>query len=333
MCENQLQNSCIITIMLERGEETMKKIKSFWVVVIMFTCGIGLPAFSHAEDRVITLPSSDGSDKVGVKNSDNVALMTVLSNGKVGIGTSAPQFGRICIEDAAVPLSFKETNIAVDAGGWWRMPLDGGILRFDVNTGTSGNEFGKNYLTPLAMTYKGNVGIGTTNPTQKLDVNGTTRTKILEITGGSDLSERFSIGDPINLKDHIKPDDFEIEPGMIACIDPVNPGKLLVCSKAYDHTVAGIISGAGGVNPGLLMGQKGSGADGEYPVALTGRVYCKVDTTYGSVQPGDLLTTSETPGYAMKVNDYDNARGAIIGKAMSSLDNGKGLVLTLISLQ
>lgn len=179
----------------------------------------------------------------------------------------------------------------------------------------------------------GVVGIGTINPAQKLDVDGTTRTKALEITGGSDLSEQFNIGDPVNLEDCVKPEDFGIEPGMVVSIDPANPGKLLVSSRAYDRTVAGIISGAGGINPGMLMGQKGTGADGEYPVALTGRVYCKVDTTYGSIQPGDLLTTSETPGYAMKVNDYDNARGAIIGKAMSSLDNGKGLVLTLISLQ
>jgi hypothetical protein len=35
----------------------------------------------------------------------------------------------------------------------------------------------------------------------------------------------------------------------------------------------------------------------------------------------------------MKVTDYDKAHGAIIGKAMSSLDQGEGLVLVLVSLQ
>jgi hypothetical protein len=35
----------------------------------------------------------------------------------------------------------------------------------------------------------------------------------------------------------------------------------------------------------------------------------------------------------MKVTDHDRARGAIIGKAMSSLEKGKGMVLVLVSLQ
>ncbi len=81
------------------------------------------------------------------------------------------------------------------------------------------------------------------------------------------------------------------------------------------------------------MGQRGSIADGTYPVALTGRVYCYVDATKNPVMPGDLMTTSGTPGYAMKVTDYTKAQGAILGKAMSPLDSGKGLVLILVTLQ
>jgi hypothetical protein len=87
------------------------------------------------------------------------------------------------------------------------------------------------------------------------------------------------------------------------------------------------------VKPGMLMGQKGSEADGANPVALTGRVYCWADASRGAIEPGDLLTTSDSPGYAMKVADYPKAQGAILGKAMSSLASGKGLVLVLVSLQ
>ena len=35
----------------------------------------------------------------------------------------------------------------------------------------------------------------------------------------------------------------------------------------------------------------------------------------------------------MKVNDYTQAQGAILGKAMSSLKSGQGLILVLVSLQ
>ena len=106
-----------------------------------------------------------------------------------------------------------------------------------------------------------------------------------------------------------------------------------MCDKAYDRGVAGIVSGAGGVKPGMLMGQHGTDADGEVPVALTGRVYCWVDASYGAIEPGDLLTTSDTPGHAMRVDDPSRAHGTILGKAMTELAEGRGLVLVLVALQ
>jgi hypothetical protein len=119
----------------------------------------------------------------------------------------------------------------------------------------------------------------------------------------------------------------------VVSIDSLQPGRLSVSRGAYDRPVAGVISGAGGLNPGMLMGQAGSIADGKHPVALTGRVYAFCDTGNGAIQPGDLLTTSDVPGHAMKVTDHTRAKGAIIGKAMSGLENGRGLVLVLVSLQ
>jgi hypothetical protein len=150
---------------------------------------------------------------------------------------------------------------------------------------------------------------------------GRVTTQLLEITGGSDLSENFDIQSP------------DAQPGMIVSIDPAHPGELAVSARAYDRAVAGVVSGAGGVKPGMLMGQRGSKADGKHPVALTGRVYCFVDASAGAIEPGDLITTSDTPGHGMKVNDHARAQGAIIGKAMTGLVNGKGLVLMLVNLQ
>jgi hypothetical protein len=153
--------------------------------------------------------------------------------------------------------------------------------------------------------------------------NGRVITQVLQITGGSDLSEQFDINAASSA----------LQPGMVVCIDPQHPGQLMPSRSAYDRTVAGVISGAGGINPGMLMGQIGTKADGKHPVALTGRVYVLADASNGAIQPGDLLTTSSTPGHAMKVTSHDKAQGAILGKAMTGLSEGKGVVLTLVTLQ
>ena len=152
--------------------------------------------------------------------------------------------------------------------------------------------------------------------------NGRVVTQVLQITGGSDLSEQFDISSPAELK-----------PGMVVCIDAEHPGQLKASNAAYDRTVAGVISGAGGIQTGMLMGQNGTKADGKHPVALSGRVYVLADASSGPILPGDMLTTSSTPGHAMKVTDHTKAQGAVLGKAMTSLTEGKGMVLTLVTLQ
>lgn len=144
----------------------------------------------------------------------------------------------------------------------------------------------------------------------------------LQIVGGSDLAEPFDIRDATSIR-----------PGMVVSIDPERPGHLRIADTAYDSTVAGIVSGANGVSPGLTMGQPADVEDGSFPVALTGRTYALADAGNGSIAPGDLLTTSEIPGHAMKVIDHTKAQGAIIGKAMTSLKGGRGTVLVLVSLQ
>ncbi len=145
---------------------------------------------------------------------------------------------------------------------------------------------------------------------------------VLHIDGGADLAEPFNTSGRDNIR-----------PGMIMSIDPENPGQLRIADKPHDKTVAGIVSGANGINAGLTLTQKGTAADGSVPVALTGRVYAWVDASYGAIGPGDLLTTSNTPGHAMKVTDHEKGPGTIIGKAMTSMDEGKGLVLVLVTLQ
>ena len=73
--------------------------------------------------------------------------------------------------------------------------------------------------------------------------------------------------------------------------------------------------------------------EGGQNVALSGRVYVLADASFGVIKPGDLLTTSDTPAHAMKATNHSRSQGAILGKAMSSLKEGRGLVLVLVTLQ
>lgn len=143
----------------------------------------------------------------------------------------------------------------------------------------------------------------------------------LQLTGGSDVAEPFPISD-----------DDELPPGALVVIDEDNPGRLKLATSPYDARVAGVVSGAGGVKPGITLSQQSLGAGGQN-VAISGRVYCLADAGFGAISPGDLLTTSPTAGHAMVASDRGRAYGTVIGKAMSALDSGTGLVLILVSLQ
>ncbi|HEY3863733.1 MAG TPA: hypothetical protein VGO59_17800 [Verrucomicrobiae bacterium] len=152
--------------------------------------------------------------------------------------------------------------------------------------------------------------------------NGNVTCGTLTITGGSDLAEPFAITEN-------GPQAVE---GTVMIIDEDHPGQLKVSGQAYDSHVAGVLSGANGVHPGIQMQQQGLLAGG-HNVALSGRVYVQADASNGAIHPGDMLTTSSEPGRAMKVTDHVRAQGAILGKAMTSLSEGKGMVLVLVTLQ
>ena len=122
-----------------------------------------------------------------------------------------------------------------------------------------------------------------------------------------------------------------IEPGTVMVIG--RSGALLQSEQAYDKKVAGIVSGAGDFCPAIVLDKQGPGAGQRVAIALVGKVYCKADATYGSIDIGDLLTTSPTLGHAMRAEDPLKAFGAVIGKALQPLRDGTGLIPVLVALQ
>lgn len=121
----------------------------------------------------------------------------------------------------------------------------------------------------------------------------------------------------------------KVEPGTVMVLG--SEGTLSESQQAYDKRVAGVISGAGEYKPGIVLDKRRTQGNRQ-PIALMGKVFCKVDAQFGAIGVGDLLTTSPTPGHAMRTIDPLKAFGAVIGKALRPLVEGRGLIPILIAL-
>ncbi len=250
------------------------------------------------------------------------SFLKVANNGNVGIGSAAP-VGKLEVvaQDALRLVGYQPfLTLLDDNAGYAKSRLQGvgGDVLLETEAFINSADPTKGFL--LVKSGTGNVGIGTATPQNTLDVNGTTRTHSIIITGGADVAEPFKMG------------AADLPKGAVVVIDREHPGELKLSSREYDPAVAGIISGANGINPGIALHQEGA-LDGGQNVALSGRVYVLADAANGAIEPGDLLTTSATPGHAMKVANHLKGQGAILGKAMTGLNSGKGMVLVLVTLQ
>src|SRR5208337_624309 len=204
---------------------------------------------------------------------------------KVGIGTASPV-----------------VNLHVTSpGGYGALMLgdNGGTNNVHLTHETNGDfgiwngTFGGG--NTLLYIKGGNIGIGTMAPQAKLHVQGD-----IQVTGdiflqNADCAEEFALAGC-----------ERIDPGTVMVLD--EDGALRQSKEAYDKKVAGVISGAGDLKPGLILDKQPESTN-RVPIALMGKANCKVDAQYAAIEVGDLLTTSPTPGHAMKATDPAKAFG------------------------
>jgi hypothetical protein len=254
----------------------------------------------------VTIGSGGQAGTFGVVAADEVVISAISCSGTSSNGVSADSntksgvYGHSAQFDAVVG----ETNSVAHAGVTGRnltTGANGGVGIYGV-----GGHFAGKFDGTLQVNGDAYV-TGTLNVTTDI------------ILAAGDCAEEFDVET-----------SHEVEPGTVMVLD--DSGSLRPSERGYDRKVAGVISGAGEYRPGVILDRRDSSRQ-RVPIALAGKVYCKADAQYAPIEIGDLLTTSPTPGHAMRAVDPLKAFGAVIGKALQRLPEGCGLIPILVALQ
>jgi hypothetical protein len=139
-------------------------------------------------------------------------------------------------------------------------------------------------------------------------------------TGFADVAEWVRVTEPV-------------QPGDVLELDPTQPGSYRMARGLATTLVAGVVS----TEPGFVLGSPTHyllpTTNAHALLALSGIVPVKVTNEGGPIQPGDLLVSSSTPGYAMRWAGDGPCLCALVGKALDvlPLGQGSGLVSVLLT--
>jgi hypothetical protein len=262
--------------------------------------GRGVLGASTGGDAVFGMATANGRGVVGTSDTHT----GVEGNSDSGSGVWATSNTGEAIH------AITDSGVSAAIAGFNNNPNGTGAAIFGQKAGEAGD----------AGFFDGNVHV-TKTLTVDLDavINGSLRARVDVVLGNADCAEDFTVQSAT-----------EAEPGTVMVL--TDAGTLAPATIAYDTRVTGVVSGAGTYRPALILDRIERAAD-RLPIALVGKVWCKADAEVAPISVGDLLTTSATPGHAMRASDRDRAFGAVLGKALGKLAAGHGLIPILVCLQ
>lgn len=253
----------------------------------------------------------------GKDGAPQAKLLALEGESVLGVGQK-DRPGRLTMYNGVqqATINLTTTDARLQLGGW-------GVNGTLSVMGSDGSPL----LELLGRTDEAVIGLGQKNRPGRITLYDGAGNGAVELSGSTgditlfnaDCAEEFDIAEA-----------EEIDAGTVVVLD--DEGRLRAADRPYDGRVAGVVSGAGCYKPALVLDRRDTDAE-RLPVALLGKVYCKVDAGHGPIGPGDLLTTSPTRGHAMKATDPSRGFGAVIGKALTGFREGTGLGQMLVMLR
>jgi hypothetical protein len=267
---------------------------------------------------------------------NDVEKMQLDKDGKLGITASLgvgpftlpTASGRFCVTGSLAEIGFAKRTLTT----WPASPQKGDRFLWYNSDGTARlwTEAIGDLLSVDAdgnITIRGRIGNYGHSPTPRtsgwgggihtfdLEAEGTVWSHGPVQTGARDLAENYAA-------------DVALEAGDVVSL-ALDSDHIVPAATPNDTRVIGVVS----TIPGFLLNAPRPQVEASvFPVALCGRVPCKVVDENGPITRGDLLTASSRPGYAMKavpmvVDGQAIFRpGSILGKALTPLESGQGTI-------
>ncbi len=274
----------------------------------------------------------------GVDASNHPPLRAAtVAPGSASLGNGADFATRSAPPAAVIGINYADNSLGLMGGRDLVFKQIVGVYGQGPNQGVFGHGLGDNATGVYGLSAGKGIGVrGESKEGVAIQAQCFGSGRAARFIGQVDVEGDLVVGGDVKLLGADCAENFDLAvgatalPGTVMVID--DDGNVRPSGQAYDGRVAGVVSGAGHYRPGVILHQRNDDMPCA-PLALIGKVFCFVDADHGAVRVGDMLTTSPTPGHAMKAQEPSKAFGAVLGKALGAIESGRGLVPILVALQ